>query len=70
MAEVIEWYYTIYRNSDDRILCFDVPLKEAAKIMGWKPKSLQQMYSRSKGRSRDYTIIRRTMKEIRRDMNG
>ncbi len=27
MAEVIEWYYTIYRNSDDRILCFDAPLK-------------------------------------------
>ena len=70
MADNTIWYYTIYRNSDDRILCFDVPLNKAAEIMGWKPMSLRQMYSRSKGRMPNYTITRRTREEILRDMEA
>ena len=65
------YLYTVYRNSDDRLIALDVTAAEAMSIMGIKKKqTLYRFFWRHGGHGRFYTVTKKTFKEIEEETNA
>jgi len=70
MSDENVWLYTVYRNSDDELIAFDVSAEEAAKRMGLKNRnSLYHIVLADNGNNGKWTVLRERRKKVEAEMN-
>jgi len=70
MSNNNHYFYTVYRNSDDKLIVLDAHPAEAIRLMKVKPNTFYRILSLFGGRNRMWTIIKTDRKEIEEQMNG
>ena len=65
----IKWLYSIYRNSDDKLLALDVPIHEAARITGMQKGSIYCLFAKHGGINRVWTITKKSIAEVEKETN-
>lgn len=68
MVMVPIYRYTVWRNSDDKLLALDVLAEEAAQIMGMSRMSLDHLFYTHNGRNGTWTVTKMKIKEIEEQM--
>ena len=68
MVMVPIYRYTVWRNSDDKLLALDVLADEAAQIMGMSRMSLDHLFYTNNGRNGTWTVTKMKIKEIEEQM--
>lgn len=69
MKENNIWLYSVYRNSDDRLMALDVKASEAMEIMGLKLKpSFYHFMSIRNGRGKFFTVTKKKKEEVEKEM--
>lgn len=70
MSRQGKYLYSLYRNSDDRLLALDITASECAKIMGMEYMSFFHFLSVHNGRNGKWTVIKTSLEDIQADINS
>ncbi len=65
-----KYLYSLYRNSDDRLMAFDTDIHEIARIAGFaNAKSVIWMFATHKNINKKWTITRELVKNVEAEVN-